>query len=56
VPSAFVDPDSPPVLFGQQFHLNTALDVWVLHAWIWKWNPSGVFADYNPRVSACPTA
>jgi len=21
-----------------------------LHAWIWKRNPNGMFADYNPRV------
>lgn len=53
VPSPFVDPASPPVLFGQEFHLNAALDVWVLHAWVWKANPSGVFADWNPRVAAC---
>jgi hypothetical protein len=44
----------PPRLFGLQFHLNTTLDVWVLHAWIWKWNPLGMFEDWNPRVRACP--
>lgn len=55
VPSGFVDPANPPELFGQEFHLNAALDVWVLHAWIWKANPAGVFADWNPRVPACPT-
>lgn len=54
VPSPFVDPDDPPTLLGQTFHLNTDLDVWVLHAWIWKWNPTGLFADWNPRVRACP--
>jgi hypothetical protein len=54
VPSAFVDPASPPELFGIPFHLNSELDVWVLHAWIWKWNPSGMFADWNPRVRQCP--
>lgn len=45
---------NPPRLFGLEFHLNTTLDVWVLHAWIWKWNPLGVFEDWNPRVRACP--
>ncbi len=55
VPSPFVDPANPPELFGQKFHLNADLDVWVLHAWIWKWNPSGLFADWNPRVRDCPT-
>ena len=43
----------PPMLFGQHFHLNEALGVYVLHAWIWKNNPSGMFEDWNPKVS-CP--
>lgn len=45
---------SPPRLFGQVFHLNTGLNVWVLHAWIWRGNPTGVFEDFNPNVGACP--
>lgn len=44
---------APPSLFGQQLHLNEALGVYVLHAWIWLGNPAGVFADWNPNVS-CP--
>lgn len=24
-----------------------------LHAWVWKHNPAGTFAQFNPRVS-CP--
>jgi len=49
----------PPTLFGQRFHLiekpnRYGLDpFYELHAWIWKPNPSGLFADYNPRVD-CP--
>jgi hypothetical protein len=43
----------PPSLHGQSFHLNENLGVYVLHAWIWKNNPSGMFEDWNPRVS-CP--
>ncbi len=43
----------PPSVLGQSFHLNDDLDVYVLHAWIWRNNPSGTFADYNPEVS-CP--
>jgi hypothetical protein len=42
-----------PQLLGQSFHLNEALGVYVLHAWIWKNNPSGIFEDWNPNVS-CP--
>lgn len=42
--------DKPPELFGQQFHRNRLFGLWVLHAWISKANPSGMFAEYNPRV------
>lgn len=42
-----------PALHGQAFHLNEALGVYVLHAWIWQHNPSGMLQDWNPRVT-CP--
>jgi hypothetical protein len=35
-------------------HLNEALGVYVMHAWIWKYNPDGILADMNPRVGDCP--
>lgn len=44
----------PPRLFGQTFHKNNMLSLWALHAWIWRHNPLGMFADYNPRVALCP--
>lgn len=40
-----------PQLFGQTFHYNPGIDAWVLHVWLWRGNPSGLFADWNPRVS-----
>ena len=43
----------PPILMGQHFHLNSNLQVYVLHAWIWKNNAAGIFEDWNPTVS-CP--
>jgi hypothetical protein len=43
----------PPELLGHTFHLNPSLGVYVLHAWIWKNNPAGMFEDWNPNVS-CP--
>ena len=46
--------DNAPSLFGQEFHYNPDLGVWALHAWIWKDNPDGMFAGYNPEVAACP--
>lgn len=41
----------PPRLFGQDFHVNAAFGIWALHAWVWENNPSGLFADWNPRVT-----
>lgn len=48
---------SPPSLFGQQFELVESPNryglppFYELHAWLWKHNPSGLFNDWNPRVS-----
>jgi hypothetical protein len=46
--------DPAPTLLGEEFHFNSNLGVWALHAWIWRDNPDGVFADFNPEVAACP--
>jgi hypothetical protein len=49
--------DSPPALFGRTFTLIEAgnryglPDFYELHAWIWRPNPSGIFSDWNPKVS-----
>ena len=43
--------DTPPVLFGQPFKQNDTFQLWGLHAWVWKDNPSGIFANWNPRVT-----
>lgn len=45
----------PGPLFGQDFHPHAYLPVYILHAWVWKNNPSGLFADFNPKVGACPS-
>lgn len=41
----------PPPMFGQEFHHVPGFDVWALHAWVWRHNPAGMFADWNPNVS-----
>jgi len=46
--------DTPPVLFGHEFHYTPPVSGWTLHAWIWKHNPDGIFADFNPDLR-CPT-
>jgi hypothetical protein len=48
---------APPVLMGQLFNYVGAPNryglppFYELHVWAWKSNPSGMFADWNPRVS-----
>jgi hypothetical protein len=39
-----------PVLFGQKFQVNDVFGVWALHVWTHRSNPSGLFANWNPRV------
>jgi hypothetical protein len=47
----------PPSLFGQTFNLTLSPNrfglpaFYSLHAWLWKNNPAGMFAPYNPKVS-----
>lgn len=43
----------PPTLFGHEFHQHPVLPLWVLHAWVWAPNPTGMFEDWNPRVGMC---
>ena len=50
---AWTSPE-PPSLFGVDFHRHPTLPLWVLHTWIWKDNPTGVFQDWNPAVRQCP--
>jgi hypothetical protein len=42
---------NPPRLFGRDFKVNAAFGIWALHAWVWEDNPSGMYADWNPRVN-----
>ena len=44
----------PPSLLGHSFFRNDTLGLWALHAWIWRENPLGTFANYNPKVKLCP--
>lgn len=52
IPFGFLPAESdPPELFGQHFHPNEELGLWALHVWLWRHNPSGLFADWNPNVT-----
>jgi hypothetical protein len=54
VPIEVWDDSAPPRLFGRDLHRHPSLPVWILHTWIWKENPMGVFEDFNPRARPCP--
>ncbi len=54
IPETEVDPANPPMLYGQMFHPHAFLPVYILHVWVWKTNPDGMFADFNPDVAPCP--
>ena len=55
-------PGTVPHLFGQMFMETGSpnrYDIpafYSLHVWLWKPNPSGLFAPFNPRVSCDPNA
>ena len=52
VPFTHVPDTSPaPRAFGLDFKRNYVFNVWALHVWVWKNNPSGIFADWNPDVT-----
>lgn len=46
-----------PEFEGQHFHVlpegHPLFPGYALHIWAWRHNPSGLFADFNPKVS-CP--
>jgi hypothetical protein len=44
----------PPTVMGQPLKRFDRGGFWYLHVWIWEPSPSGLFADWNPRVK-CPT-
>jgi len=50
---------APPALFGHRFNTTASPNryglppFYSLHAWVWRDNPAGTFAMWNPRVK-CP--
>jgi hypothetical protein len=40
----------PPRVMGQALKPSDELQLWYLHVWVWKENPAGLFADWNPAV------
>ena len=42
---------NPPTFLGTTFQREDEFGVFALHAWVWRANPEGLFAETNPRVS-----
>lgn len=49
--SGGAESDPAPVLFDQPFEWNSRFGVWTLHVWVWRYNPNGLFAAWNPMVT-----
>jgi hypothetical protein len=42
---------TPPSFMGAEFQREDEFGVYALHAWVWRHNPEGMFAESNPNVS-----
>jgi hypothetical protein len=42
-----------PSIAGVKFETGPFPKSWALHAWVWRDNPAGMFAAYNPDLR-CP--
>jgi len=52
VPYSIAPREGPaPRVFDQDFVHNDDFQIWMLHAWIFKDNPAGIFATWNPNVN-----
>jgi hypothetical protein len=50
VPIAAWKRSEPPTIMGQALKRFDKGGFYYLHVWIWEQSPSGIFADWNPRV------
>ena len=46
-----LSPDAPEGFTGDEdvWEVNTQFQLWTLHAWVWYYNPDGMFSPFNPR-------
>jgi len=51
VPYLLWTQEEPPKFLGATFQREDEFGVFALHAWVWRSNPEGLFAESNPRVS-----
>jgi hypothetical protein len=51
IPQAMWTGAQLPTFLGATFQNEDEFGVYALHAWVWRNNPEGLFAETNPRVS-----
>jgi hypothetical protein len=51
IPKALWTGNQLPTFLGATFQTEDEFGVFALHAWVWRTNPNGLFAETNPRVS-----
>jgi hypothetical protein len=51
IPYALWPEETPPTFLGAEFQPEDEFGVFGLHAWVWRNNPEGMFAEANPHVS-----
>jgi hypothetical protein len=51
IPKLLWTAPQPPSFLGATFQSEDEFGVYALHAWVWRNNPKGLFAETNPRVS-----
>lgn len=55
IPFSLWTKPQPPKLLGTTFQREDEFGVFALHAWVWRKNPNGLFAETNPRVTCSQT-
>jgi hypothetical protein len=56
VPISAWKSEEPPRIMGQALTKADSIGFWFLHVWIWKPDPSGLFAPWNPDVKCSAPA
>jgi hypothetical protein len=57
IPAAAWTAAEPPTFLGKTLQLKNTVGphvvdpYWELHVWVWRNNPTDIFADWNPKVS-----
>jgi hypothetical protein len=51
IPFSLWTKPTPPKFHGATFQREDEFGVFALHAWVWRSNPNGLFAEINPRVT-----